>query len=264
MNLLFIGDIVGKGGRKTVNNLIPEIRRNYKCSYCIANGENMANGAGINEKCINEVLKPGIIDVITLGDHVWDQKSFEQEIKKFKNVLRPANLNPKQPGIGYNIFRPAAGGDIAVINLIGRIFMKGTASSPFDAIDNILKKLPSYINTIFVDFHAEATSEKIAMGRYIDGKVTSVLGTHTHVQTNDSEILPNNTAYMTDVGMVGAHESILGRNINSVVYQFTTDMPTKLEVIERGNMRLDCAIISYNKEQGKAEKIQPLSIKTKI
>ncbi|MCF7792148.1 MAG: YmdB family metallophosphoesterase [Victivallales bacterium] len=265
MNLLFVGDIVGKGGRKAAKTLVPEIRRKYNCSFCIANGENSAGGSGINEKCINDLLgSDGYIDVITLGDHVWAQKSFAQEIKSQKNVLRPANLNPKQPGYGYKIFRVPAGGEIAVINLLGTIYMKDGIWCPFEEITGILNRLPSRIKCIFVDFHAEATSEKIAMGRLLDGKVTAVLGTHTHVQTADAVILPGGTAYITDAGMVGADFSILGRSVEDVVSKFTDGMPRRLNVVEKGIIRLDAVVVSYNIKTGRAEKIQPVSCKIQV
>ena len=260
MNLLFIGDIVGKGGRRAVKELVPELRKKYSCSFCIANGENMAAGSGINEKCIRDI-PDGIVDVITLGDHVWAQKSFQNEINRLKNVVRPANVNPMQPGKGYNIFRVPAAGEVAVINLLGRVFMKETASCPFMEVERIINSLPSTIKCIFVDFHAEATSEKLAMGRFLDGKVTAVLGTHTHVQTADAKILPGGTAYLTDLGMVGGNESVLGREIKDVLYKFTTGMPNRLEVVEKGMIRLDGAVISYDLKTGRAKKIIPISEK---
>ena len=258
MNLLFIGDIVGKGGRKAVKKLVPELRQKYACAFCVANGENCASGSGITEKCVKDISQ--CADVITLGDHVWDQKNFEQEIKGLHNVVRPANINPKQPGKGYGIFKVPAGGEIAVINLMGRTFMKSSALCPFMEIDRILKEIPSYVKCILVDFHAEVTSEKLAMARYLDGKVTAVLGTHTHVQTADAMVLNGGTAYITDVGMVGAEESILGRSIENVIYKFTTDMPTRLETVETGIMRFCGAIVNYDMKTGRASAITPLSV----
>ena len=263
MNLLFIGDIVGKGGRRAVKELVPELRKKYNCSFCVANGENMAAGSGINEKCIKDI-PAGIVDVFTLGDHVWAQKSFQNEIPGLKNVIRPANVNPVQPGKGYSIFRVPAAGEVAIINLIGRVFMKESPLCPFMEVEKILNSLPSAIKCIFVDFHAEATSEKIAMGRFLDGRVTAVLGTHTHVQTADSEILPGGTAYLTDLGMVGAHESVLGRDISNVIYKFTTGMPNRLQVVEKGIIRLDGAVISYDLTTGRANNIIQISEKITI
>lgn len=262
MNVLFVGDIVGKGGRKAVESLVPLLRHEFVCSFCIANAENIAGGAGVTKKCL-ETLKD-YVDVFTLGDHVWDQKGFDTEIKSEKSVIRPANLSKKQPGEGFNIFRIPAGGEIAVINLLGRVFMKDSAFSPFDTVDEILLKIPSRIKTIFVDMHAEATSEKIAMGRYLDGRVTAVLGTHTHVQTADAQIFPGGTAYLTDVGMVGADTSVLGRKVEDVIYKFTTDMPCRLSVVENGLIRLDAAVVTFDMHTGKATALKTVSRKIDI
>jgi len=264
MNILFVGDVVGKGGRKAVKELVPELRRQYHCSFCIVNGENMAAGAGVNEKCIKDICDGGFVDVVTLGDHVWGQKTFQKEIIHMKNVIRPANVNPIQPGRGYGVFRIPAGGQVAVINLIGRVFMKETGLCPFGEVQRILDSLPSTVKCIIVDFHAEATSEKLAMGRFLDGKVTAVLGTHTHVQTADSEVYSGGTAYITDVGMVGADSSVLGREIDDVLYKFTTGMPNRLNVVEQGIIRLDGAVVSFDVSTGRATKIEAVSAKLNI
>ena len=257
MNLLFIGDIVGKGGRKAVQELVPDLRKEFQCSFVIANMENSASGSGLNAKCINQ-LHPDFVDVVTTGDHVWDQKGFDQEIDRYKAVLRPANLSDQQPGKGFGVFRNPACGEVAVINLQGKVFMKDSAYCPFSKVDGILKKIPKTVKTIIVDLHAEATSEMAAMAYFLDGKVTAVLGTHTHVQTADAKILPQGTAFITDVGMVGAERSILGREVESVIEKFVTGMPTRLPVYNK-NIRLDAVVISYNMTTGKAEKIQPVS-----
>ena len=257
MNLLFIGDIVGKGGRKAVQTLVPDLRREFNCSFVIANMENAAAGAGLNAKCINQ-LYPDFVDVVTTGDHVWDQKGFEIEIEKFQAVLRPANLSDKQPGKGFGVFRNPACGDVAVINLQGKVFMKESAFCPFAKVDEILNKIPKTVTCKIVDFHAEATSEMAALAHYLDGKVTAVLGTHTHVQTADAKILPSGTAFMSDVGMVGSENSVLGRDISSVIEKFTTGMPKRLPVNE-SNIRVDAVVISYNITTGKAENIIPIS-----
>ena len=258
MNLLFIGDIVGKGGRRAVKELVPDIKREYNCSFCIANAENTAGGGGINAKCIKDIF-PDFVDVITLGDHVWDQKEFENEINNFPNVVRPANLSKKQPGKGYGIYRNPGGGELAVVNLQGKVFMRESAYCPFETVDEILKTIPPNIKTVIVDFHAEATSEKAAMAHYLDGKVTAVLGTHTHVQTADAKILPGNTAFISDVGMVGAEYSVLGREVKSVINKFVTGMPKRLPVYEK-DIRLDAVILSYSYETGKAISIKNISV----
>jgi metallophosphoesterase (TIGR00282 family) len=178
-------------------------------------------------------------------------------------VLRPANLSNKQPGNGYKVFRNPASGDIAVINLQGSVFMRESAYCPFETAEKILEKIPKTVKTIIVDFHAEATSEKIAMGYFLDGKVTAVLGTHTHVQTSDAKVLQGGTAYITDVGMVGADYSILGRNVQAVLKKFTTGMPSRFTVEEKG-IRLDGAVISYELSTGRATGIKAISKMTTV
>ncbi|MCF6176635.1 MAG: YmdB family metallophosphoesterase [Victivallaceae bacterium] len=256
MNLLFIGDVVGKGGRKAVKELVPELRREFNCSFCIVNAENIANGSGLAAKCIRDL--EGVADVITSGDHVWDQKNFEHEITLFNNVLRPANFSNRQPGKGYGIFRNPAGGEIAVINLLGKVFVRDSAYCPFETVENILQSLPLTVKTIIVDMHAEATSEKAAMGHFLAGKVTAVLGTHSHVQTADAKLLADHTAFISDVGMVGAEFSILGREVKAVVEKFRTGMPQRLPVVEKG-IRLDAVVVSYDMMTGKATAIKNIS-----
>jgi hypothetical protein len=256
MNLLFIGDVVGRGGRKAVVKMIPDLRREFSCSFTIVNAENIAAGSGMTAKCLRE-LGDGA-DVITSGDHVWDQKDFEHEITTVPNVLRPANLHRSQPGRGWKIFRNPAGGEIAVINLMGKVFMKDSAYCPFETAEEILGQLPPTVKTVIVDFHAEATSEKAAMAHFLDGRATAVLGTHTHVQTNDAKILPGGTAFISDVGMVGSEYSVLGRTVESVVDKFRSGMPRRLPVAETP-VRLDCAIVTYNAADGRASAIRNIS-----
>lgn len=258
MNMLFIGDVVGKGGREAVKQLVPELRREFNCQFVVINGENAAAGSGLTAGCARELLT--VADVITSGDHTWDQKNFDAEINSLDQVIRPANFSIKQPGRGWGIFTNPGGGEVAVISLLGKVFMRDSAYCPFETVDRILnKELPKKINTILVDFHAEATSEKLAMGRFLDGRVTAVIGTHTHVQTADGQILPGETAYLTDVGMVGSPNSILGREIPAVLYKFTTGMPNRLPVVENGPIRLDGTVISYDYRTGRAKAITPIS-----
>ena len=256
MKLLFIGDIVGKGGRETVRNLVPELRRELGVSFVVANAENSAGGNGMTKRCLAEMS--GVVDVFTGGDHIWDQKGFDAEIGSIPNLVRPANLHKTQPGKGFGIFRNPAGGEIAVINLLGKVFMKDSAYCPFECVDNILKSLPATVKTVLVDFHAEATSEKIAMSYFLDGRVTAVLGTHTHVQTNDAVVRPGGCAFMADAGMTGADTSVLGREVADVVRKFTSGMPSRLNVVESGIIRLDGALITYDYNTGKASEIVPV------
>jgi metallophosphoesterase (TIGR00282 family) len=254
MKVLIVGDVVGKGGRHAARRLIPELRDELDCHFCVCNGENIAGGAGLTAKCVNELHRNGA-DVVTSGDHVWGQKGFEQEINELPFVLRPSNLDSEQPGIGYGVFTSEEGIQVAVINLIGRVFIGLASNCPFREVDYILDKLDKSVDVIIVDFHAEATSEKIAMGRHLDGRVSCVYGTHTHVQTSDNTVFPGGTAYITDVGMVGGVESILGRDIEPVVYNFVTGMKARFKVTETG-IRLHGAMVTIDSETGRATSIE--------
>jgi metallophosphoesterase (TIGR00282 family) len=198
MNAVIVGARVGKGGRVALKALVPELKRRHNCSFCVANVENLAGGSGVTASCLKEI--DGVADVLTAGDHVWDQKCFEKEIDAFKNFLRPANLSKLQPGRGSGVFRNQAGGEVAVIVLQGKIFMRESAYCPFETAEQLLAALPKTIKCVIVDIHAEATSEKAAMARFLDGKATLVFGTHTHVQTNDARVLLGGTAFISDVG----------------------------------------------------------------
>ncbi|MCI7644472.1 MAG: YmdB family metallophosphoesterase [Lentisphaeria bacterium] len=257
MNIMMIGDIVGKGGRQAIKELVPELRRKYNVSFCIANAENVAAGAGLSVKCLQDMSE--VVDVFTSGDHTWDQKGFDSEIAAFDRIIRPANFHKNQPGRGVGIFRNPLGGDVVVISLMGQVFMRDCASCPFEKIDEVLANLPKGIKNIFVDFHGEATSEKIAMGRYLDGRVTAVVGTHTHVQTADAEVFPGGTAYISDLGMTGAAYSVLGREVKDVIFKFTTGMPCRLNVVEKGRMRIDGVVINYDGISGRAREITNFS-----
>lgn len=254
MKILFIGDIVGKSGRQAVKQLTRGLMREYGCQFCIANGENMAGGGGFTRQCINELDDSGV-DVFTSGDHIWDQKDFVNEIKTCSNVLRPANFALSQPGRGYGVFGTADGVSVGVVNLIGRTFIGAQSDCPFLAADRAIEALKSETKIIFVDFHAEATSEKIAMGRYLDGRVSAVIGTHTHVATADQQIFPKGTAFQCDAGMVGARESILGRDIEPVLHRFVTGMPARFTVQEKG-MRLCGTVVTVDEETGRAVGIE--------
>ena len=256
MNILFIGDIVGHGGRAAVQKLVPDLRREFNLSMVIANAENIAAGAGLTGSCLKELRKT--VDFFTAGDHVWDQKEFEKEINGIHDIVRPANLSTLQPGVGIKVVRNPVAGEIAVMALQGKVFMRDSAYCPFETAEKLLAELPGSVKTVLVDFHAEATSEKIAMGYFLDGKVTAVIGTHTHVQTNDAKILTGGTAYMTDAGMVGAEYSVLGRKVEEVVKKFRTGMPRRLPVAE-GVIRLDGCVISYDHTTGRANSITPIS-----
>ena len=257
MNLIFLGDVVGKGGRNAVKQLVPELRREFNAQFVVVNGENSAAGNGMTGSCVKELLT--VADVVTCGDHVWDQKGFENEIQLYPQVIRPANLSDLQPGKGYGIFRNPAGGEVAVIALMGKVFMRDSAYCPFETAEKILAGLPSTVKTIIVDFHAEASSEKLAMGRFLDGKVTAVFGTHTHVQTADAKVLPGGTAVISDTGMCGAEYSILGREVPAVLRKFRSGMATRLPVVENGEIRVDGVCVTFDQNTGKASNIVQFS-----
>src|SRR5258708_1891771 len=257
MKLLFIGDIVGKPGREIVSALVPKVRAERGIDFVIANGENAAAGAGITGSLCSAILAAGV-DVITLGDHVWDQKGFEHEITALERVCRPANLPAGCPGRDHVIVEKD-GFRLLVFTVLGRSFMGLKAECPFLGADALLKKLAGQFDGVLVEIHAEATSEKQAMGWHLDGRVTAVLGTHTHVATADASLLRQQTAFMCDVGMTGPHESVLGREIEPVIGRFLDGMPRRFEVAT-GDNRLSAALVEFAKS-GRAERIEWLSLK---
>lgn len=257
MKILFIGDVVGKPGRQAVATLLPKLRREHHLDFIIANGENSAHGAGMTVATIKELLAAGV-DVITAGDHVWDQKGFEQEIDALPQVVRPLNLAPAAPGRGSVVAEVGEKARVGVINVIGRVFMPN-AECPFRAVQAEVNKLRRQTSIIIVDIHAEATSEKIALGRYLDGQVSLVVGTHTHVQTSDDQILPKGTAYLSDAGMCGPHDSVLGREVDAVIRRFVSGMPQKLEVAA-GKVELCGVVVEVDEHTGLAQSIQRLRV----
>lgn len=227
MNIMMIGDICGRPGRQTAAHFIPILKQEYQLDLIIANGENSAGGVGITGKVLEELSNMGI-DMITTGNHVWDKKEIFTFIDNENSLIRPANYPPQTPGKGYYI-KSINHRNIAVINLLGRVFMP-PVDCPFRAITEILAEIKDVCEIIIVDFHAEATSEKSALGWYLDGKVSCVAGTHTHIQTADERILPQGTAYISDLGMVGPLDSILGVDKEPVIQKFLTGLPSKFTV----------------------------------
>ena len=257
MKLLFIGDIVGKPGREIVCSLVSKLRAERGIDFIIANGENAAAGSGITASICNSLLEAGV-DAITLGDHVWDQKGWENEIGGFNRVCRPANLPASNPGRDHLIL-DKNGFQLLVFTVLGRNFMGPKVDCPFVCADGLLKKYEGEIQGALVEVHMEATSEKQAMGWYLDGRATAVLGTHTHVATADASLLLKQTAFMCDVGMTGPHESVLGREIAPVLGRFLDGMPRRFEVAT-GDNRLSGALVEFN-SRGRAEKIEWLSLR---
>jgi hypothetical protein len=255
VKLLFIGDIVAGPGRHAVKILLPKLREQHALDFVIANGENSAGGSGITSKTAEEIFSAGV-DVITSGDHLWDHKEVSELLANEKRFLRPLNYPADVPGNGSGIFEiPNSKAKIAVLNAQGRTFMQPPLENPFLLALEEIKKLREQTKIIFVDFHAEATSEKIAFARFLDGQVSAVVGTHTHVQTADEQIFPGGTAYLTDAGFTGPHDGCLGREIEPVIKKFLTGMPQRFEVA-KNNVQLHGAVIEIDDVSGKAIKIQ--------
>jgi metallophosphoesterase (TIGR00282 family) len=257
VRILFIGDVVGKPGRRAVATLVPKLREERSLDFVIANGENSAHGAGLTASTVDALLTSGI-EVITSGDHVWDQKEIYGVIDHEPRLLRPLNFPASAPGKGSTVVELDGLPPVAVVNLIGRVFMPNT-DCPFRAAEAEVMRLRQRTNVIIVDLHAEATSEKIAMGRFLDGKVSAVIGTHTHVATADEQILPEGTAYISDAGMCGPHDSVLGRDVHAVLQRFLTQMPQKMEVAE-GNVALCGVIVDVDENSGHARSIERIRI----
>ncbi len=256
MKILMIGDIVGAPGRRIFKEQIPKLLRENAIHALIANGENAAAGNGITLPIAEELFKAGAA-IITLGDHIWGQKNFDSQIGADKRIIRPANLPPGTPGETIAIAQTALG-PIAALSLLGRTFMT-PCDCPFRAADEALARIPGGI-PVFVDFHAEATSEKIAMGHYLDGRVAALCGTHTHVQTSDATLLPRGTAYLSDLGMTGPYHSVIGREIQPVLRRFIAGIPGKFDVAE-GPCTLEGAIIEIDRGARLPKTITPLRIR---
>jgi len=257
VKLLFIGDIVGEPGRRAVKTLLPKLREQHGLDFIIANGENSAGGSGITPRMADEIFSAGV-DVITSGDHLWDQKEVMELLANEQRFVRPINYPPGTPGQGSAIFEIRNSKlRIAVLNAQGRTFMP-VLENPFLVVPPEVERLRQQTKIIFVDFHAEATSEKIAFARMLDGQVSALVGTHTHVQTADEQIFPDGTAYLTDAGFTGPHESVLGREIEPVIKRFVTNMPQKFDVAKH-RVLLHGAVIEIDEASGKAVKIQRVS-----
>ncbi|KOR89938.1 TIGR00282 family metallophosphoesterase [Paenibacillus solani] len=254
LKVLFIGDIVGSTGRKALKASLAELKSKYQPHIIIANGENAASGRGITSAIANEFFNWGIHG-ITLGNHTWDNKDIFEFIDDESRMIRPANFPPGTPGRGYTVIK-ANGKQLAIVNLQGRTFLPAI-DCPFRAADEIVEELRQKNKCILVDFHAEATSEKIAMGWHLEGRVSMVVGTHTHVQSNDDTILPGGTAYITDTGMVGSKEGVLGMQREAVLYKFQTQLPARFQVDE-GKWQLHAVCVDMDEETGKARKIQKI------
>ncbi|GAF26829.1 uncharacterized protein conserved in bacteria [Moorella thermoacetica Y72] len=253
MRILMIGDVVGRPGRKAVREVLPALLQEHRPDLVIANGENAAGGNGITPDTAGELFASGI-DVLTMGNHVWDKREALTLLEEEERIIRPANYPPGTPGRGYNLFEVKEGLKVGVINLSGRVFLP-PLECPFRLGRQLVEELRAETRVIIVDFHAEATSEKVALGWHLDGLVSAVVGTHTHIQTADARVLPGGTAYITDVGMTGPRDSVLGVKTEIIVHKFLTQLPARFE-IAGGVIQLEGVILDIDPSTGRAAGIQ--------
>lgn len=253
LRILFLGDIFGEPGRKAVIEQLPVLRERFRIDFTIVNGENSAGGRGITAKIAISLLRAGVT-VITLGDHAWDQPDVVEYMPTEPRLLRPVNYPPGAPGHGW-IVLDTPKGRVGVLNVQGRVFMGQALDNPFLAAQAAVEEMLQETNILFVDFHAEATSEKIAFGRSLEGRVSAVVGTHTHVQTADEMIFPGGTAYLTDAGMCGPLHSVIGSDIPPVIHRFCTNLPTRSHVA-KGDVRISGCVVEVDPSTGRALRIE--------
>jgi 2',3'-cyclic-nucleotide 2'-phosphodiesterase len=261
VNVLCIGDIVGRPGRRILADKLLPLVKEHSIDCVIANAENAAGGSGLTPQIYEKLLKYGV-NLITLGDHTYRKREIIETLERGDNIVRPANLSQCAAGKDFAIYQTGKGVTVGIVSLIGRIFMR-PADCPYAAIDKILPSLKQKADIIIVDMHTEATSEKVAMGCYLDGKISALFGTHTHITTADERILPKGTAYITDVGMTGPHDSVLGRKTENVIKAFRTQMPFPFDVAT-GDVRLNAVLIRVDSHTRMAESIERLTVKAEI
>jgi metallophosphoesterase (TIGR00282 family) len=260
LRLLFVGDVIGKPGRRAVQNILPRLVDHHRTDYVVVNIENAAGGFGVTPDVLDE-FSDLPIDCYTTGNHIWDKREVYDLLDSNRRLLRPANYPQGNPGKGVYVGETAAGIPVAVLNLEGRVFMDDL-DSPFLVADRLIAELDRKVKVIFVDFHAEATSEKQAMGFYLDGRVSAVVGTHTHVPTADERVLPNGTGLLTDVGMTGPYESVIGMRADKVLKRFLLQTPSSFEVAKR-DVRLAAVLIDIDEKTGKARGLERLLVPDK-
>ncbi|RJP71969.1 MAG: TIGR00282 family metallophosphoesterase [Candidatus Abyssobacteria bacterium SURF_17] len=256
MRILFIGDVVGEPGRRILREHLPSLKQQYTPDLTIANGENLAGGLGATPELVREITRHGV-QIVTMGNHTWRRSELVKGIDSLDNIVRPANYPPASPGARCLVHTFAGGRRAAVLNLVGRIYMDAN-DCPFRSGLELVEQLRTQTTTIIVDMHAEATSEKVAMGWYLDGKVSAVLGTHTHIQTADERILPQGTAYITDVGMTGPHDGIIGMRKEEVLTRFVTGVHSRFEVATE-NLQFHAVVVHIDDTNGRALSIERIS-----
>ncbi|MFC1536974.1 TIGR00282 family metallophosphoesterase [Pseudomonadota bacterium] len=258
LNTLIIGDIIGRAGRRALHEHLPRLIDTHQIDFVIANGENLAAGFGINLKLADEMFDVGV-NVLTNGNHCWDQRDFLNQIDDDDRLIRPLNFSPYAPGRGWTIQETGAGHRIAVINLIGQVFMNPAWDCPFAAVEQALEDIPDDVNAIFVDMHAEATSEKVGMGWFLDGKVSCVYGTHTHIPTCDEAIRPKGTAFQTDLGMTGPYNSIIGMKVEGALKRMVQKLPQRFEAVEH-SASIFATLVKVDPDTRKATSIERIHI----
>ncbi len=258
INILVIGDILGKAGRKALRDHLPSIVYQNEVDFVVANGENLAAGFGTTRKVADEVFESGV-HVLTNGNHCWDQRDFLKTIDEDDRFVRPMNFSPAAPGQGWTIQETAAGHPVAVINTIGQVFMSGTWDCPFAAADQALSEIPSDVKVILMDLHAETTSEKMGMGWHLDGRVSFVYGTHTHIPTCDEIIHTSGTAYQTDIGMTGSYQSIIGMRKEGALHRMIARLPQRFEAVDRG-ATLFATLLKVSVITGKTSHIERIKV----
>ncbi len=256
MKILFIADVVGVPGRRAVEERLPGLKEELRADFCILNGENLADGVGITPKLADRMLAIGA-DAITLGNHVWRRGEIAPYLKESDRVIRPANLSARAPGKGFTVVPAANGTDVAVINLLGSLFI-GPPIGPFEVVDEVVEEAGKRTPVIVVDMHAEATSEKVAMSRWLDGKVTAVIGTHTHVQTNDARVQLGGTAAISDAGMTGPHDSVIGVQAELAIRSMRTGMPVRFETAS-GDVRIEGLLVECGSD-GRATSCEAIRV----
>jgi metallophosphoesterase (TIGR00282 family) len=257
IKILFVGDIIGKPGRQALSRELDRLVDRYAIDIVIANGENAAGGFGLTVEVAKELFKQGV-HLLTSGNHIWDKKEQVSLVLADTRVIRPANYPGNPPGAGSAVLTTPGGVKVGVLNLEGRVYMKNL-DCPFQVADRELEWLQQETSIIFVDFHAEATSEKSALGWYLDGRVSALVGTHTHVQTADERILPQGTAFLTDAGMTGGFDSVIGMGKEETIHRFLTQLPSKFEVAKK-DIRLNAVVIGVDEQSGKAVSIERINI----